>query len=180
MFRRALLRLKKSGKPMETPDYKYVYAPWDDNGPTPDQIKKAHEKFKRPVFHHILRKPVEVSKVPENMYTYGKEGMSVPISIFKDQSDPVIGPEWTYPGIYENKRMKVQSYEELVRKQEEGTISGWEQQSLQTRTRTLIARHGMKLNAVKIKNWLPLSKEKGKKPKSRAESAAQKKAEAKK
>jgi hypothetical protein len=41
--------------------------------------------------------------VPKNMYTYGKEGSSVPISIFKDQEDPIIGPEHTYPGIYELK-----------------------------------------------------------------------------
>lgn len=93
--------LKKSGKPLDTPDYKQVYLPYEV-APTAAEIERHRKAFSQAP-HFITGKKIPVRDVPANMYTFGKEGMSIPIAIFKDQPDPVIGPEWTYPGIYENK-----------------------------------------------------------------------------
>ena len=99
------LLLKKSGKPADNmPASKQVYLPYDI-APSKAELDAARRKFSRV----SVVKPdgttvvYPVRDVPENMFTYGKEGSSVAIAIFKDEQDPVIGPEHTYPGIYENK-----------------------------------------------------------------------------
>lgn len=99
----AVLR-KKSGKPLETPPApKQVYLPYD-TPPTKQELEAARRKFSRLQARVNGKTQVlPVFDVPENMYTYGKEGMSLPIAIMKDEPDPVIGPEHTYPLIYENK-----------------------------------------------------------------------------
>jgi hypothetical protein len=96
--------LKKSAKPdKDIPEYKQAYLPYEV-APTKAELDNARRRFlQAPFGKGDLRRMVDVKDVPQNMYTYGKEGMSVPIAIFKDQVDPIIGPEWTYPGIYENK-----------------------------------------------------------------------------
>ena len=97
------LLLKKVGKPLETPDYKQAYLPYE-KAPSEREIAAASRQFSTcPDWSTGYTKRVPVQDMPKNMYTYGKEGHTVPISIFKDQDDPVIGPEHTYPGIYELK-----------------------------------------------------------------------------
>ena len=101
--RRTCVLLKKSGKPLEMPDYKQAYLPYE-KAPTDREIQAANAAFQNcPDWQSGYTKKLRVLEVPQNLYTYGKEGMTVPISIFKDQDDPVIGPEHTYPGIYELK-----------------------------------------------------------------------------
>lgn len=100
------LLLKKSGKPTETPPApKQAYLPYDV-APTKAELEAARRKFMRVArTNRVTGKTItyNVTDVPENMYTYGKEGMQIPISIFKDETDPIIAAEHTYPGIYENK-----------------------------------------------------------------------------
>jgi hypothetical protein len=95
--------LKKSGKPLDIHSYKQVYLPYDEP-PTEAELDRERKRFAKARGPYRFKEVYyEVVDIPENMYTYGKEGMSVPISIFKDQPDPVVAAEHTYPGIYENK-----------------------------------------------------------------------------
>jgi hypothetical protein len=103
LFTPTISLLKKSGKPLETPDYKQAYLPYE-KVPSEREIEAARNQFSTcPDWRTGYTKRIRVLDVPKNLYTYGKEGSSVPISIFKDQEDPIIGPEHTYPGIYELK-----------------------------------------------------------------------------
>ena len=97
--------LKKSGKPTDVKEYKQVYLPYEGEAPSKADLERERRKFMHcpALFTDGTRRMMPVVTVPDNMYTFGKEGMSIPIAIFKDQQDPVIAPEWTYPGIYENK-----------------------------------------------------------------------------
>jgi hypothetical protein len=104
---------KKIGKPLETPDYKQAYLPYE-TAPTASELESKRRAFAFAPFW-LNGKKIPVKDVPANMFTFGKEGMSVPISILKEQADPVIGPEWTYPGIYENKiAAKSHQFDELL------------------------------------------------------------------
>eukprot|EP00759_Apiculatamorpha_spiralis_P039453 PhF_6_TR38288/c0_g1_i1/m.57124 len=180
MYRRVSLLLKKSGKPTDLPDYKYAYTYWEDAGPTAEAVARARQKFISVPFWKTGKK-VDVVTVPENMYTYGKEGMQLPISIFKDQPDPVIGPEWTYPGIYEIKTSsRPTNFEALVEKMtnDPNGLNYWEAKSLKVRSNSMAGLALNRLGKIKRRNFIPHQREKGKKAKSRAETAAQKKAEA--
>ena len=105
LFSRNALLLKKSGKPTDVKEYKQVYLPYEGDAPTKMEVERERRKFMHCglLYRDGTRRMLPVTTVPENMFTFGKEGMSIPIAIFKDQKDPVIGPEHTYPGIYENK-----------------------------------------------------------------------------
>ena len=176
--------LKKSGKPTELPEYKYVYAPWEGDGPSQEQIERARRKFQTAASWKPPYKPMTVPHVPDNMYTFGKEGMTVPIAIFKGQEDPVIGPEWTYPGIYDIKKYAAATTtEQLIMKDRELRSQGeslpyWQRRSLRVRTNNINFMAGVKIRRVRYGAWRPFQRVKGKKTKSRAETAAQKKAEA--
>ena len=103
LIRSTPILLKKIGKPLETPDFKQSYLPYE-KAPSEREIAAAQRQFSTcPDWTTGYTKRIPVLDMPKNMYTHGKEGQTVPISIFKDQDDPVIGPEHTYPGIYELK-----------------------------------------------------------------------------
>ncbi|KNH04384.1 hypothetical protein XU18_4351 [Perkinsela sp. CCAP 1560/4] len=195
-MQRTLMYLKKSGKPTTYAELKYVYTPWTDNGPPPEKIAAARGKFSHLKFWRVPHTVVPVSEVPENMYTFGKEGMALPISIFKDQPDPVIGPEWTYPGIYDMKKYsKAVSFEDLVTKKDrlnderktqpgeyvdtDEPLDYWERRQLRARTLHTLRVIQTRMMKASRYTWFPYSRKKGKKAKSRAETAAQRKAEQK-
>lgn len=107
--------LKRSGKPETVGSYTQAYLPYE-TAPTKPELERERRRFAKASGNtwSTRNNSYDVKEVPENMYTYGKEGMTIPISIFKDQPDPTIGPECTYPGIYENKvAMKVREPAEL-------------------------------------------------------------------
>ena len=194
-MRKVALLLKKAGKPGDPQPVKYAYTPWaDGEGPTPAKIAATRGRFQNLKYWRTPQSVIQVRDVPENMYTYGKEGMSLPIAIFKDQPDPVIGPEWTYPGIYDMKKFcQHKSFEDLVTKKDElnranaaktgvyadtdETLDYWEQRQLRARTETLIRIAKNRMAKAGTFSWFPNTRVKGKKPKSRAETAAQRKAE---
>ena len=122
MFRGTIITLKKIGKPMDLPPYKQVRLPYKEP-PTEAEIQRERKKFMAKFPGPSSKSKsnyYEVPTVPDNMYTYGKEGMSLPIAIFKDQPDPVISAEHTYPGIYENKiACQHVSFNDMVRMSEE-------------------------------------------------------------
>jgi hypothetical protein len=127
--------LKKSGKPLETPPYKQVYLPYDDP-PTAAELERERRKFAKVKGNTAQTRDqtFDVVDKPENFYTYGKEGMSIPISIWKDQPDPVIAAEHTYPGIYENKvALKLRSETELIAMRENNSWdSPWQEDMLRS------------------------------------------------
>lgn len=154
---------KRSGKPLELPDYKQVYLPYDEE-PSAAELDNARKKFS--VAYHGRcenRKLVEVKNVPRNMFTYGKEGMSVPISIFKEQADPVIGPEWTYPGIYENKIVSQPWYlEELFDREKNNTFeSPWQKQVLDNQVKKRMAKVAWRMSMLNLKSVDVFQKERG-------------------
>jgi hypothetical protein len=126
--------LKKIGKPLETPDYKQAYLPYEV-APTPAEIERERRNFSSyPSSASNYERSVRVVDVPANLYTYGKEGMSVPIAIFKDQVDPVIGPEHTYPGIFENKvALRHAGVQEMLNMEAAGTLSPFQRDLLEER-----------------------------------------------
>ncbi|CCW64517.1 unnamed protein product [Phytomonas sp. EM1] len=157
-----LLR-KRSGKPSEFPDYKQVYLPYD-TAPTQIELDRERKKFSRAYYGRQEHKRlVEVKNVPPNMFTYGKEGMSIPISIFKDQQDPIIGPEWTYPGIYENKIVAQHWYlSELFEREEKGTFeSPWQKQVLDNHVKRNLGKVAWRMSMLKIKTIDIFQKERG-------------------
>lgn len=145
--------LKRVGKPTETPDYKQAYLPYDEM-PTAYELENARRKFFT-AYHGRCehRKLVDVKNVPQNMYTFGKEGMSLPIAIFKNQPDPVIGPEWTYPGIYENKIVAQQWYmEELFDREKHQTFeSPWQQRVLDNQVKKRNAKVAWRMAMLNLK-----------------------------
>ncbi|CCW72245.1 unnamed protein product [Phytomonas sp. Hart1] len=157
-----LLR-KRSGKPNELPEYKQVYLPYDAT-PTQIELDRERKKFSR-AYHgrQEHKKLVEIKNVPQNMFTYGKEGMSIPISIFKDQQDPVIGPEWTYPGIYENKIVAQHWYlSELFDREEKGSFeSPWQKQILDNQVKRHLGKVAWRMRMLKIKTIDIFHKERG-------------------
>eukprot|EP00388_Colpodella_angusta_P023283 GDKJ01059489.1.p1 GENE.GDKJ01059489.1~~GDKJ01059489.1.p1 ORF type:complete len:122 (-),score=14.48 GDKJ01059489.1:60-386(-) len=97
------------------------------------------------------------------MYTYGKEGFTLPIAIFKDQTDPVIGPEWIYPGIYENK-IACRHYhnEELSEMQDNKSFpSPWLEGVLDNQTKKELGRVRAKMASLKLRELRPMQKERG-------------------
>ena len=194
MIQKTFFRLKKCGKPGEPLPIKYVYTPWADEGPSEAKVAAARRKFQQVKFWRAPHPVMPVKDVPDNMYTYGKEGMSLPIAIFKDQPDPVIGPEWTYPGIYDMKKFcQAKSFEDLVMKRDmlraqkgadneefddtDDYLDYWEKRQLRARTETLMRIANNRMRKASSFSWFPHTRVKGKKPKSRAETAAQRKAE---
>lgn len=154
---------KRSGKPTELPDYKQVYLPYDEE-PSAIELENARKKFT--VAYHGRcenRKLVEVKNVPRNVFTYGKEGMSVPISILKEQPDPVIGPEWTYPGIYENKIVTQPWHlEELFEREKNQTFeSPWQKQVLNNQVKKRMAKVAWRMSMLNLKSVDVFQKERG-------------------
>ncbi|RNF08695.1 hypothetical protein TraAM80_02628 [Trypanosoma rangeli] len=158
-----LVALKRGGKPSDTPDYKQVYLPYDV-APTPVELERERKKLQHAYYGRMEhRKLIPVKEVPLNVYTYGKEGMSLPISIFKDQQDPVIGPEWTYPGIYENKLAAQHWYtEELFSKETHNTFeSPWQKQILENQVKRRMAKVSFRMRQVNMKAVDLFQKERG-------------------
>nr|CCM13066.1 hypothetical protein, conserved [Leishmania guyanensis] len=155
--------LKRSGKPGDLPDYKQAYLPYDIV-PTKMELDRERRKFMHAYSGRMEhRKMVEVKDVPQNMYTYGKEGMSIPISIFKDQTDPVIGPEWTYPGIFENKIVSQHWYmEELFDREKSNTFeSPWQRQVLDNQVKRRLGKVAWRMSMLNIKTIDIFHKERG-------------------
>ncbi|RNF16776.1 hypothetical protein TcG_05998 [Trypanosoma cruzi] len=158
-----LVAMKRSGKPSDTPEYKQVYLPYD-TAPTPLELERERKKLQQAYYGRMEhRKLVPVKEVPLNVYTYGKEGMSLPISIFKDQQDPVIGPEWTYPGIYENKVAAQHWYtEELFSKEAQNNFdSPWQKQILENQVKRRMAKVAFRMRQVNMKAVDLFQKERG-------------------
>lgn len=153
---------KKSGKPdKEGPDYKQAYLPYE-TAPTKAELDNSRRRFlQAPFGKGEFRKMVDVKDVPLNMYTYGKEGMSVPIGIFKDQVDPVIGPEWTYPGIYENKiACQINFTDELFEMERTNTFkSPWQQQKLDNHVAAATRKVGSRMALLNMKHMDVFQKE---------------------
>lgn len=160
---RTAILFKRSGKPGDLPDYKQAYLPYD-TAPTKLELAREHRKF---THAHVGRQEhkrlVEVRDVPQNMYTYGKEGMSIPISIFKEQNDPVIGPEWTYPGIYENKVAAQHWYtQELFEREKTNSFeSPWLRQVLDNQVKRHLSRVAWRMSMWNVKQVDIFHKERG-------------------
>lgn len=157
------LLFKRSGKPSDFPDYKQVYLPYD-TVPTKMELDRERRRFLHAYTGRMEhRKMVEVKDVPQNMYTYGKEGMSIPISIFKEQADPVIGPEWTYPGIYENKIVAQHWYmEELFDREKTSSFeSPWQKQVLDNQVKRRLSKVAWRMSMLNIKTIDIFHKERG-------------------
>ncbi|KAK7194456.1 hypothetical protein NESM_000362200 [Novymonas esmeraldas] len=154
---------KRSGKPGDLPAYKEVYLPYD-TPPTKMELERERRRFAQAYSGRMEhRKLVEVKDVPQNMYTYGKEGMSIPIAIFKDQTDPVVGPEWTYPGIYENKIVAQHWYaEELFQRESTSTFeSPWQQQVLDNQVKRRLSKVAWRMSMLNLKTIDVFHKERG-------------------
>lgn len=167
---------KRSGKPLELPDYKQAYFPYDEE-PSRTELESARKKFS--VAYHGRcehKKLVEVKNVPQNMFTYGKEGMSIPISILKDQPDPVIGPEWTYPGIYENKIVAQPWYmEELFdREKKQQFESPWQKQILNNQVKKRMTKVAWRMSMLNLKAVDVFQKERGSSKRFGAENSKEK------
>lgn len=153
-FSATALLLKKSGKPdKDLPEYKQAYLPYE-TAPTKAELDNARRRFlQAPFGKGELRRMVDVKDVPQNMYTYGKEGMSVPIAIFKDQVDPIIGPEWTYPGIYENKiACQLDFTHELFEMERTNSFkSPWQRTKLESQVRSAVnkVKARMRFNTIR-------------------------------
>ncbi|EPY40049.1 hypothetical protein AGDE_01895 [Angomonas deanei] len=155
--------MKRSGKPGDLPAYKQVYLPYD-TAPSEMELNRERRKFSKAFFgRQEHRKMVDVKDVPQNMYTYGKEGMSVPISIFKEENDPVIGPEWTYPGIYENKIVAQHWHlEELFDREKNNTFeSPWQRNVLDNQVKKRMSRVAWRMRMLNIKAVDLFHKERG-------------------
>lgn len=139
----AVLR-KRSGKPDNVLPYTQPYLPYE-TAPTKQELERERRRFAKQPGNtaDTCKQTFDVKEVPENMFTYGKEGMTIPISIFKDQQDPVIAPEWTYPGIFENKVvMKLTETSELFEMDRTNTFkSPWQKMILEERVDDVIDGH---------------------------------------
>ena len=157
------MRAKKGGKPADAaPEYKQAYLPYEV-APTAAELEKERARFSSVYFgRQANRKAYPVANVPKNMYTYGKEGMTLPIAIFKNQPDPVIGPEWTYPGIYENKIAARHYYmDELAEMEEKGEFpSPWLKGVLNGGVNRQLTLIKAKMALMKIRELQPLGREK--------------------
>ncbi|KAH9599961.1 hypothetical protein LSM04_004953 [Trypanosoma melophagium] len=155
--------LKRTGKPLDTPDYKQEYLPYD-TAPTKLEMERERKKLQNAYYGRMEhRKLVEVKEVPLNVFTYGKEGMSVPISIFKEQKDPIISPEWTYPGIYENKIAAQHWFtEELFNREKNNEFeSPWQRQVLDNQIKRRLGKVAFRMRMVNIKAVDLFQKERG-------------------
>lgn len=162
-MRASLPLLKKSGKPGDTPAYTQAYLPYE-TAPTKLEVDQQRKKFSHAYYgYNEHRKLVEVKDVPENLYTYGKEGMTVPISIFKDQKDPIIGPEWTYPGIYENKIvLQDRTMQSLFAEEKSGKLSSpWLKDVLESRVQQSLSTIHKRMAKLKMKQMDVFHKERG-------------------
>ncbi|ORC85147.1 uncharacterized protein TM35_000371200 [Trypanosoma theileri] len=162
-FFATFVALKRTGKPSDTPDYKQVYLPYD-TAPTQLEMDRERKKLQNAYYGRMEhRKLVEVKEVPLNVFTYGKEGMSLPISIFKEQKDPVIGPEWTYPGIYENKIAAQHWFtEELFNREKNNEFeSPWQKQVLDNQIKRRLGKVAFRMKMVNIKAVDLFQKERG-------------------
>eukprot|EP00758_Cryptobia_borreli_P008741 Tbor_TRINITY_DN5417_c1_g1::TRINITY_DN5417_c1_g1_i1::g.24986::m.24986 len=162
MLRRSTRFLKKSGKPADiAPEYKQAYLPYE-TAPTNAELEREHQRFSTiMVGRGDQRKSFPVKRVPKNMYTYGKEGFTVPIALFKNQPDPVIGPEWTYPGIYENK-IACRHYhtEELMEMRENNNFpSEWLRNVLDNQTKGELRKIKTRMMFLNLKRLTPMQKE---------------------
>lgn len=161
---RTAVLLKKGGKPADAaPEWKQAYLPYE-TAPTAAEIERERQRFSNVYYNRgDARKLYPVKNVPKNMYTYGKEGFTLPIAIFKDQADPVIGPEWTYPGIYENKiACRHYHVEELVEMEEKGTLpSPWLRQTLHNSLRRQVDKVKGHMAAMKLRELQPMQRERG-------------------
>jgi hypothetical protein len=157
--------LKRSGKPTETPEYKQAYLPYETSAaPTKSELERERRRFSQCYFgKESARKLVEVKDVPPNMFTFGKEGMTVPIAIFKDQQDPIIGPEWTYPGIYENKIACTHLFTyELFDMEREGKFeSPLQKHILNNHINKRIRRTTSRFGMMKLRESIPMTKDRG-------------------
>lgn len=154
---------KRSGKPSDLPEYKQAYLPYD-TAPTRLELDRERKRFTHAFTgRQEHKKMVEVKDVPQNVYTYGKEGMSIPISIFKDQPDPVIGPEWTYPGIYENKIVAQHWYlEELFDREANNSFeSPWQKQVLDNQVKRRMGKVMWRMSMLNLKTIDLFQKERG-------------------
>lgn len=162
-FSASLTLLKRVGKPTDTPPYKQAYLPYDQE-PTPTELEAARKPFMTAYAgagEH--RKLIPVKDVPQNMYTYGKEGMSLPISIFKGQDDPVIGPEWSYPGIYENKLVARHwhLHELFDRERRQSFESPWLKDVLNNQVKRQLSRVAWRMSMLNLKAVDVFQKERG-------------------
>lgn len=164
LISRTTVLRKKVGKPADiAPEWKQAYLPYE-TAPTAAEIERERQKFSNIYFNRgENRKLYPVKNVPKNMYTYGKEGFTLPIAIFKDQPDPVIGPEWTYPGIYENK-IAARHYhnEELSEMQDKKSFpSPWLEGVLDNQIKKELGRIRARMGALKLRELRPMQKERG-------------------
>jgi hypothetical protein len=177
MLRRTLLKAKKVGKPADAaPEYKQAYLPYEV-APTAAELEKERARFSSVYYgRQSNRKSYPVANVPKNMYTYGKEGMTLPIAIFKNQPDPVIAPEWTYPGIYENKIAARHYYmEELSEMAEKDNFpSPWLRNVLNGNVNSKLRSIKSRMALMKIRELQPLAREKTAQAKGKAGGAKKK------
>lgn len=179
MLRRTCIRAKKIGKPSDAQvaaDYKQAYLPYEV-APTAAELEKERARFSSVHYgRQANRKSYPVANVPKNMFTYGKEGMTLPIAIFKNQPDPVIGPEWTYPGIYENKIACRHYYlDELVDMEEKGELpSPWLKNVLDNSVKSQLSSIKSRMALMKIRELQPLGREKTAQAKGKAGGAKKK------
>ena len=163
-YLRATSRLhKRSGKPTETPDYKQVYLPYEV-APTKAELDRERRRFSQcPFGKENQRRAIDVKDVPANMYTFGKEGMSIPIGIFKDQPDPVIGAECTYPGIYENKIACKQmfAYELFEMEANNAYESPLQRHVLNNQINKRIRRNTSRYALLNLRETVPMTKDRG-------------------
>ena len=178
-LRRTLQRNKKSGKPMDVFEHKQVYLPYEaSQAPTPAELERERRRFATARTTRVPHKTVaEVRDIPVNMYTYGKEGSSLPIAIFKDQPDPVIGPEWTYPGIYENKiACRPWTMHQLFEFQRTNTWPSYLMpQMLQGRVQRRVAGISSRMGLLRMSEMARVAKERGATPGKKAGGAVTKK-----
>jgi hypothetical protein len=165
LFRPTAVLLKRSGKSAETPEYKQAYFPYEAKAaPTAAELDRERRRFSQCYFgKESGRKLVEVRDVPQNMYTYGKEGMTVPIAIFKDQTDPIIGAEHTYPGIYENKIacQHMYTYELFEMERANNFNSPLQRQVLHNQINKRIRRMTSRIGMMTLKESIPMTKDRG-------------------
>lgn len=152
---------KRSGKPTEVGEYKQVYDP-SATPATNEEIQRERRRFSTQP-HFRGGKPLDVKDVPDNMFRYGKEGMSVPIAIFKDQPDPVIAAEHTYPGIFENKiAARVVDLSELCRKFDEDKLdSPWQRDAIDSKVKKGVGTMAQRMRKMR---WRQTLRERGDPP----------------
>ena len=149
-FHSSMVLRRKLGKPQDTPALKQVYLPYEKE-PTKAELERERRRFAKAPGNlpHLRDQTYEVKDVPENMFTYGKEGMSLPISLFKDQPDPIIAAEHTYPGIYENKiACRWKTTYELAQLRSTGFESPFQEIELEERVKDT------QMHTAKVMSWM--------------------------